>query len=183
MSREPAEKRLQELLSSGAVARKSLHDGILRRLPVGDMRDLDWGLVLSHFSVLGEHMNELWRDLDPSLSLYIPVPTRATADHNDGKNYEFAFIHFNGMTVALFLSTMLTAEDEGMMEDTMLTFPQHTNESIDVKGYNAAVLRLSKGVEDLEKVVRVTMRSSKSRRRPVNELGEDEFLQKILRVK
>lgn len=86
MSREPVEKRLQDLSSSGAVVRRSLQDGILRRLSVEDMRSLDWGLVLSHFSVLGDHLDDLWSDIDQSLSYYAPVPSKPTADHRDGRH-------------------------------------------------------------------------------------------------
>jgi hypothetical protein len=87
MSREPIDAKLRDLQTAIAVTRKTVQDGILRRVAAENAghSQMDWGQVLSQFSALGEHSDSLWKCIDPSLSFYVPVPLKPTANHNDGK--------------------------------------------------------------------------------------------------
>lgn len=88
-SRNPVLSRLRELLSAGAVVRSTLHDGLLRRIATENVEEIAWGQILAQFSAAGEQMDILWNAIDPSLSFYVPVPIKPTAEHGDGKNIAF----------------------------------------------------------------------------------------------
>ena len=85
--------------------------------------------------------------------------------------------------MALFLSTLLTPEDA-------VDIPELSTEVIsqqdNVKGlaeYNSFLASLSKRMDESERTLRIAVRKSRSNRRLVDNLTEDDFQAKVMRIK